>query len=288
MTCDTTTENRAPDGFVLEADDAYRESHLLLNLYLNAAQPARDNDRREVDPSDTSLAAILQSAPSIRGGVFVAALRRISWIVRHVSGASYIAPLGELIRKLVAKRVILTLPQLEDCLEIAKPDTRTFWNVISWAQIVGIAERSATECELSERCRRLMKEYRDRLEGMASNAQMRDLIARLDRILTPDSVGASGSLKLEAGEAWSEAAIAAIDAMSEGRRAAWVRLLSHCQTATGSTPSAQWADVSQALSRPSARGSDRSPHHLAIWQRQESSQRHLSRRPARRERRQTD
>src|SRR5690606_27829939 len=53
--------------------------------------------------------------------------------------------------------------------------------------------------------------------------------------------GGPPPLPMRPGEAWSDRAIADLEAMPEAQRKVWIDLLDHCQSATGSKPSAKWA-----------------------------------------------
>jgi hypothetical protein len=54
---------------------------------------------------------------------------------------------------------------------------------------------------------------------------------------------------LQAGEAWSDAAISELKAMSIDRQSAWLRLLAHCQGASGGSPSSRWLKIASTLLR---------------------------------------
>jgi len=60
-------------------------------------------------------------------------------------------------------------------------------------------------------------------------------------------IGSPGTVPLEPGEAWSDAALAGIAAMDDGSRVAWVSLLDHCQAASGGKPTAKWLKHAQSL-----------------------------------------
>jgi hypothetical protein len=50
----------------------------------------------------------------------------------------------------------------------------------------------------------------------------------------------AAEIPLAAGEAWSDQALSDLQEMSAGKRAAWLALLLHCQTGSGSVPTARW------------------------------------------------
>jgi len=70
----------------------------------------------------------------------------------------------------------------------------------------------------------------------------RKILVRLLALL-----GENCSLNLQAGEAWSDAAIADINALDNETRHAWVDLLVFCQSATSSKPTAKWKKEGKPL-----------------------------------------
>jgi hypothetical protein len=81
----------------------------------------------------------------------------------------------------------------------------------------------------------------------AATARMRKALAWEDRALEMklcrrlEALHISpASLPIQAGEAWSDKALADLGAMSAKKRAAWTALLAHCLAATGGQPSKSW------------------------------------------------
>ncbi len=62
-------------------------------------------------------------------------------------------------------------------------------------------------------------------------------------------VGAAPEIPLQPGEAWSDAALADLKAMTKEQRAAWTELLGHVQTASGGNPTKKWIDTAHKLLR---------------------------------------
>src|SRR5438105_6888515 len=58
------------------------------------------------------------------------------------------------------------------------------------------------------------------------------------------------SLPLVAGDAWSDAALAEVQALDAAAQAAWAQLIQHCAGASGSKPSAKWLKQAAALVQP--------------------------------------
>ncbi len=76
-------------------------------------------------------------------------------------------------------------------------------------------------------------------------------------------LGVAPKLELEPGEAWSDGAIANIEAMPPELGAAWNELIAHCKSGSGSAPSGKWLKSAQGLLEPIGAGpfADR----LAAW-----------------------
>lgn len=71
----------------------------------------------------------------------------------------------------------------------------------------------------------------------------RKLGARLQSLIPTDSK----PLPMQAGEAWSDSAIAEINSLPNDLRSQWVELLLSCAAATGSKPSAKWLKATHPL-----------------------------------------
>lgn len=71
---------------------------------------------------------------------------------------------------------------------------------------------------------------------------LRKFVERLENIL-----GTSPEIPLEAGEAWSDAALADLAALTDSKATAWVELLKHCQSASQGKPSKKWLKAAESL-----------------------------------------
>lgn len=86
---------------------------------------------------------------------------------------------------------------------------------------------------------RIRKEYDDR----AGDAESRKIVATIDGMLgIPPAVA-----RPDAGETWSDLALADLAAMENDRSLAWGRLFQHAQTADGSKPSKVWGQAAKPL-----------------------------------------
>ena len=83
-------------------------------------------------------------------------------------------------------------------------------------------------------------------------------MARLNALL-----GEEKKPHIHPGEAWSDAALADLDAMSESSRGTWRNLLMHAQSATTSKPSAKW--LKEAKAKVEAVGFDAFKATLLRW-----------------------
>jgi hypothetical protein len=95
-----------------------------------------------------------------------------------------------------------------------------------------------TEQPPSMELRHAMIAVRERAKGSTyfeRNQELRKLVAEIENLL-----GTAPSCQIVAGEAWSDAALADLAAMDATRRAAWLALINHCQSADASTPTGKW------------------------------------------------
>lgn len=81
------------------------------------------------------------------------------------------------------------------------------------------------------------------IEGQSISAETRKAVARLRQASKSQSM----ALPLVPGEAWSDAAIAAIQAMDGPQQKSWMELLNACACASGSAPSKKWQREARPL-----------------------------------------
>lgn len=110
--------------------------------------------------------------------------------------------------------------------------------------ILGAIERHALHRgALSENARRLLRRARDGVVESYFAGGQSPLKSRIDALVGDSDV----RIPIHAHEPWADAAIAELQAMPAGQRAAWVRLLQHCVNATAAKPSAAWSKAARPL-----------------------------------------
>ena len=109
--------------------------------------------------------------------------------------------------------------------------------------LVGVLEKYAVDHSLPEAAIRWLAKAREQSRSRSSEA--RKAGARLQQLVAQ---GAEEP-EINSGEAWSDAAIAALSKMTAKKRAVWNKLLHHCQTASGGSPSEKWLESARSAFR---------------------------------------
>jgi predicted DNA-binding WGR domain protein len=109
--------------------------------------------------------------------------------------------------------------------------------------ILRAIERHATRHgALSDTARELLRRARDGVVENYFAGNQAALKARIGAL-----VGDDDRIAIRPHEPWADVAIADIEALPAGQRAAWVRLLRHCVKATAAKPTAAWLSAAQPL-----------------------------------------
>ncbi len=74
------------------------------------------------------------------------------------------------------------------------------------------------------------------------NKELRKPRERIEKLL-----GCAPEIPIHPGEVWADAALADIGGLSPAKQTAWAEVLSHCQSATGGSPSAKWMGTAEKL-----------------------------------------
>jgi hypothetical protein len=151
----------------------------------------------------------------------------------------YRAALGDVAADVLSRDVDVDDARLVRMLMSA---SRTPRSIVSPAPLIRALEGAMARAPASGALEAAMRALREARAADASTQADRRELARLDALL-----GAPRPTLPEAGEAWSDAAIAELAAMAEDVRAAWRALLTHAVEATSSQPSRAW--LSQARAR---------------------------------------
>jgi hypothetical protein len=110
-------------------------------------------------------------------------------------------------------------------------------------QMIKVLQDHLKEHELTPALKKRVRKLTKDLDEEYSTAETRRWAARLKELgeLT------TSTLPLVPGEAWSDTAIAEIEAMEGERRAAWIALLQLCTKAGGAKPGVKWSGEAKAL-----------------------------------------
>ena len=96
------------------------------------------------------------------------------------------------------------------------------------------------------------------LRGLENATNMRKSIERLEA-----AVGAAPESPVLPGEAWSDKALADLEASKENKRAAWNALLSHCFGASQGKPTQKWIKTAKPLMKACLLYTSPSPRDLS-------------------------
>ena len=142
--------------------------------------------------------------------------------------------LGSLRARILSRKLPLSPERVVDLVEgvAAVPG-----QIYTEKSLVSTLERFAKESELPERARETLAAA---VEAPGHGAEVERIRARVHVL-----VGAAVSCRLVAGEAWSDQALADLDAMDAASKERFEQLLVHAQEATASKPSRKWEKVAR-------------------------------------------
>jgi len=110
-------------------------------------------------------------------------------------------------------------------------------------QMIKVVDDHLKEHKLTPTLKKRIAKLAGRLSSGYATADVRRWAKRLRDLGRLDV----GSAPLAPGEAWSDAALADIEAHGSESRSDWVNLLQHCMEANGSKPSGRWSKEAAAL-----------------------------------------
>ena len=110
-------------------------------------------------------------------------------------------------------------------------------------QMIKVLQDHLKDHELTPALKKRVRKLTNLLEEGYTTAETRRWAARLKEL---GGISTS-ALPLVAGEAWSDATIAEIEAMEGERREAWIALMQLCTKASGAKPGVKWAREANAL-----------------------------------------
>jgi hypothetical protein len=130
-------------------------------------------------------------------------------------------------QQIVALAAVLTAPKHRE----SGPDTIVLGAIERWAERNAVPEQALAH----------LSEAKDNFR-IPLRTEARSAADRIDYLL-----GLRHEVGIVEGEAWADAAIAAIESCDDALREAWTALINHCHLASASTPTAKWQKQAQKL-----------------------------------------
>ncbi len=245
---------RCRDTFPIYEDDPWITQHELLNSYFS--QTARVQWPRTIDPEKYPAGqAMLKAAPEEKTRLLRALIVRFKYLDERQKELDKLdswereGVIGDPLRLstlLFRQSPPFTLDDLETLAEMATDQNfADQYFLCPTGAILKAVEDFARRYELSPALQGHLQLWRDatRKRNRPHKAERAGL-ERLNVLL-----GESNTFKspIESGEAWSNAALAALKNVPEAKREQWNTLLAHCQTATASKPSQKWLKQADEL-----------------------------------------
>ncbi len=251
---------RGPEGFEYSKGDEFAAQHGVIDQLLGEVGFAHHNPN---DKFKETLAgrAILAEAPDASRRTVLALLARVAWLDGKVEAIRERSPVnphmepgwGEIwpwrraLHEVMATLLRRKLPFTRDdvhtllmwCLT-HKRDLHPYFVTVSGGVLA--AEHLAAGQGLGDRERTALTEFHEMLVAGPKTPEMRKLAERVERLL-----GTAPAIRIVAGEAWADQALADLEALSPESHAAWAALIAHSRTASGGASTAKWSKVTAAL-----------------------------------------
>jgi hypothetical protein len=238
-----------PDGFPIDPASPLFRAHSLLNEFL--AEVPDFTEHYQIKPAAyPSGLGILEAPAEERIALIEAMTERRAWVHkkhRHSFSTSF-GILQKLTNQLFRRELPYTSAQAASLVSmLSKQMPSTHWFDDDLIPILKICEQLKAQRSLSSELKEALLRLKSamkpgsRWESAARN-RFRDTIVRLTARRQPELI--------EAGEAWSNAALEDLKAMTEEKREAWLSLLEHCHQATPSKPPQKWSRAAMELIEP--------------------------------------
>lgn len=275
----TAPESVGRDGFPVYLDDPFASTHRELNEYLQQTRDARGSfGIRSFHPKDFPTGVAFLALP-VRGrlAVFRAIVVRILFYehkqeerIGEGGRRPWLADQFRLLNRLVTAAQSVTSPGAERLVDpeefssLASELSRTdlpftdadlisfigiaseqsagaYFQSLSNESVLRAVERHVTRNELSPALRGQLMNWKEKLQSADRvSGPARKLLTRINGLL-----GKGDEPGIEAGEAWSNAAVEDLNRMPTEERQRWCRLLQHCQQAESSKPTLKWTKKSK-------------------------------------------
>ena len=235
-----------------------QEAAGLINSLQQAIGTSNVNGFEEIE-SLPPTKSILNAAQTTRMALICEYVDRIATMSATLGDSADTREIGILIlTRLLRRDYPFTEQELLHLLNrTADLETICTWILPYLPNLVKLASRHVESQGLTPAMNQALRRVSKALEWI-SNAPERKLRATIETLRQ-----GSRPVPLQPGEAWSDAALADLESATEVRRVAWIALLTHCQSATGSRPSAQW--LAEARGRLKAITPNRFREHVLRW-----------------------
>jgi hypothetical protein len=244
-------QHTGPDGFPVFDSNPTCAEHKLLSAFI---QETKDCLYTEIQPEKLATGrAILELDDAAKVRAVFAAVERVPWFwktgvkkVKHGwfgKGWEYDDPLYRwnlqpLVTALLRQPLPLTVEQFKAIFAaLHEPPDEELLSFITPKTVLRMAQARWQPGELPEPVQAGIKKIlaslkRQRIESQSDG---RKLLAEFDTLL-----GKPKPSPIERGEAWSDAALTDLKAMSGAEASAWSALVAHCATADSSKPAKKW------------------------------------------------
>ena len=249
------------DKFPIYAGDPLREAHERVDECLVAVGEA--SNPRAVDGQSEPIRVILESRGERRGSMLCAVVRRRAWhywqdealaaqlLYKTRYGFRIAADaLGQLWDPLFEEHTLLTPDQLTDVVchrNRLSEDDEAFY---AWDDgvLARLAQQTIDAHGRPEALMQVLARWAECVERDQSRWGT-DALDKADRLVRDIQklLGTAPKIPLKRGEAWADAAIEQLTALSATDQAAWVELLEHAGTADGGKPKAKWSKTAAPL-----------------------------------------
>jgi hypothetical protein len=237
---------RGPDGFPVNPGSPHASCHKLINEFL-AEVPDFTRDY-QIKPADYASGRRMLEAPEAeRIALIEAMLHRMAWVHRKhwYSFSTSFGILRKLAHQIWRRELPYTPDQAAAVVSIISAQMAgTHWFDDELGPILKICERLKSQGALSPALREALRHLRGSMCAgspweSAARKRARDTIGRLIARQPPPP--------LDAGEAWSNAALEDLKALPPAQQETWGALLHHCAGATPSKPTRKWSRAAKEM-----------------------------------------
>ena len=142
---------------------------------------------------------------------------------------------------LLARKLPFTEAELVQLLKVKSKSEYTYGAGIG--RVIKTAENYLAENEFSDELKKEAKALLKTIENNHQSAETRKWAVQLKELFGENSF----RNPIAAGESWSDAAIMDLSALTDKDKKTWLALLTFCQTANGTAPSAKWTKSAEVL-----------------------------------------